>query len=70
MQNQGCCRISGVMVQTRNGPPAGIAVEASISVARPMVEQLAHGMLFGALLDQATVGPGGPPWDLDGVALS
>ena len=38
MQNQGCFRISGVMVQARGGAPAEIAVEASISVAGPMVE--------------------------------
>jgi|LWDU01.1.fsa_nt_gi hypothetical protein len=38
MQNQGCFRIWGVIVQTRDGPLAEIAVEASISVAGPMVE--------------------------------
>jgi hypothetical protein len=38
MQNQGCFRISGVIVQTRDGAPPEIAVEASISVAGPMVE--------------------------------
>ena len=53
MQNRGRFCISGVIGQVRDGPPAEIAVEASISVVGPVVERLGDRMLFNALLDRS-----------------